>query len=223
MREEVSDKVKVVHSNTLRILTAYFSQSDVLKKASDLGSELGKQAQKAAERISETTGQITDTAAYKKVSEVKRRNGTTVSEAKHDLVYSDWPPWKKKWVMPRSSRVNWAIDLRQFFANAVTQIRWRKRRSSLLTRQLTERMFRSNDERVFSSETQTVAVHKDSQWYQNWQNFKDNNTYLNSSSPFLVDYRYHSSLSLSTRIIRSEIQIRWKWQSSRPCGSNLYR
>ncbi|CAF1515379.1 unnamed protein product, partial [Adineta steineri] len=29
-------------------------------------------------------------------------------------------------------------------------------------------------------ETQTVAVHKDSQWFQNWQNFKDNNTYLNS-------------------------------------------
>ena len=31
-------------------------------------------------------------------------------------------------------------------------------------------------------ETQTVAVHKDSQWYQNWQNFKDNNAYLNSAS-----------------------------------------
>ncbi len=29
-------------------------------------------------------------------------------------------------------------------------------------------------------ETQTIAVHKDSQWYQNWQNFKENNTYLHS-------------------------------------------
>jgi hypothetical protein len=43
----------------------------VLKKASDLGNELGKQAQKAAEKISETTGHITDTTAYKKVSEVR--------------------------------------------------------------------------------------------------------------------------------------------------------
>jgi hypothetical protein len=42
-----------------------------LKKASDFGYELGKQAQKAAEKISETTEQITDTAAYKKVSEVR--------------------------------------------------------------------------------------------------------------------------------------------------------
>jgi phage-related tail protein len=42
----------------------------VLKKASDFSSELGKQAQKAADKISETTGQIADTAAYKKVSEV---------------------------------------------------------------------------------------------------------------------------------------------------------
>lgn len=61
----------------------------MLKKASDLGSELGKQAQKAADKISETTGQITDTAAYKKVSEVKRRKGTIVSEGKNDLVCSD--------------------------------------------------------------------------------------------------------------------------------------
>ncbi len=45
----------------------------MLKKASDFGSELGKQAQKAAEKISETTGQIADTATYKKVSEVSDR------------------------------------------------------------------------------------------------------------------------------------------------------
>lgn len=45
-------------------------QSDVLKKASDISSELGKQAQKAAEKLSETTSQFTDTAAFKKVSEV---------------------------------------------------------------------------------------------------------------------------------------------------------
>lgn len=42
----------------------------MLKKASDLGSEFGKQAQKAAEKLSETTSHITDTAAFKKVSEV---------------------------------------------------------------------------------------------------------------------------------------------------------
>jgi hypothetical protein len=29
-------------------------------------------------------------------------------------------------------------------------------------------------------ETQTITVHKDSQWFQSWQNFKENNTYLNS-------------------------------------------
>ncbi|CAF5185379.1 unnamed protein product, partial [Rotaria magnacalcarata] len=51
---EIGDKVK---------------ESDVIKKASDLGYELGKQAQKAAEKISERTEQITDTTAYKKVSE----------------------------------------------------------------------------------------------------------------------------------------------------------
>jgi hypothetical protein len=33
----------------------------------------------------------------------------------------------------------------------------------------------------FFRETQTIAVHKDSQWFQSWQSFKDNNTYLNSS------------------------------------------
>jgi mitochondrial import inner membrane translocase subunit TIM44 len=35
---------------------------------------------------------------------------------------------------------------------------------------------------LFGRETQTVTLHKDSQWYQNWQNFKENNSYLNSSS-----------------------------------------
>ena len=52
----------------------------MLKKASDLGSELGKQAQKAAEKISETTGQITDTAAYKKVSEVSPSRSKIILE-----------------------------------------------------------------------------------------------------------------------------------------------
>lgn len=68
---EIGEKVKEVNSRLSPFVLLHIRlQSDVLKKASDLGSELGKQAQKAAEKISETTGQIADTAAYKKVSEV---------------------------------------------------------------------------------------------------------------------------------------------------------
>lgn len=33
---------------------------------------------------------------------------------------------------------------------------------------------------LFHSETKGVTVHKDSKFYQSWQNFKENNAYLNS-------------------------------------------
>ena len=32
----------------------------------------------------------------------------------------------------------------------------------------------------YFSETVGVVLHKDSKWYQSWQNFRDNNQYVNS-------------------------------------------
>lgn len=31
-----------------------------------------------------------------------------------------------------------------------------------------------------------MVLHKDSKWYQSWQNFKENNTYINSNSQLIL-------------------------------------
>jgi import inner membrane translocase subunit TIM44 len=49
--------------------------------------------------------------------------------------------------------------------------------------------------KVYESNTEAtgVVLHKDSKWYQSWQNFKENNTYVNSK--FSVFYFYLKRIS----------------------------
>ena len=51
-----------------------------------------------------------------------------------------------------------------------------KKRSDLAT------FHKSTEEKVIEADTESMdmVMHKDSRWSQNWQNFKDNNQYMNS-------------------------------------------
>ncbi|CAF1046912.1 unnamed protein product [Didymodactylos carnosus] len=50
-------------------------------------------------------------------------------------------------------------------------------------------------------EAQSVVLHKDSQWYQNWQNFKDNNAYVHKL--FELKTKYDESDNFVIRVARS--------------------
>ncbi|CAF0998549.1 unnamed protein product [Adineta ricciae] len=173
--KEARDKYKVLERETMKSSTVLrekigeisekVKESDVIKKASDLGYELGKHAQKAAGKISQTTEQLTDTAAYKKVSERLSTIKEEVSDAtklSRKLGYQ--PP---------------------------TVLRKRTDTDSVKK----EKVFQAD------TETQTIAVHKDSQWFQSWQNFKDNNTYLNKL--FDLKSKYDESDNLVVRVART--------------------
>jgi len=173
--KEARDKYKSLERETMKSSQVFrekigefgdkVKESDVLKKASDLGSEFGKQAQKAAEKLSETTSHITDTAAFKKVSE---RLSTIKDEVSDATKLS-----------------------RQLGYRPPTVLRKRSDTETL------------QKEKVFTAdtETQTIAVHKDSQWYQSWQNFKDNSTYLNKL--FDLKSKYDESDHLAVRVART--------------------
>lgn len=42
-----------------------------------------------------------------------------------------------------------------------------------------------------------MVLHKDSKWYQSWQNFKENNTYINSKRSFIISFLFPIGFSIN--------------------------
>jgi import inner membrane translocase subunit TIM44 len=69
--EDETDKSSQVLKQNLETFTKTFKESELGKKTVDLTGELAKQAKQTAETLSKQTQEISQTAAFKKVSEVR--------------------------------------------------------------------------------------------------------------------------------------------------------
>ena len=96
--------------------------------------------------MSKSTQEISQSAAFKKVSEGVKKIDAATAQISLEKPYQ------------KPSKL-------------------RKRSETLET--CTNKVFESN------TDATGMVLHKDSKWFQSWQNFKDNNQYVNSESSIL--------------------------------------
>ena len=140
-------------------------KTEFAKKSREMGEEISKSYGRAAESISKSGQHISQSAAFKGISQgvkaVKDEfDETTLSRAVHYR-----PPAK--------------LRMRSEFATLA-----------------------KDDRHVEANEDATgMVLHKDSKWYQSWQNFKDNNAYMNKV--FDLKMKYDESDHLIVRATRT--------------------
>ncbi len=91
-------------------------KSDIGKKAADFTGDLAKQAQKAAETMSKQTKEISQTAAYKKVSENVRAIKENIDDATQ---ISQVRPYKRPEKLRKRSEIDEALKNKVYESNTL--------------------------------------------------------------------------------------------------------
>ncbi|XP_025077096.1 mitochondrial import inner membrane translocase subunit TIM44-like [Pomacea canaliculata] len=137
-------------------------KTEVIKKGREITEELGKTAGRAAETLSKSGQQITQTSAYKSVSQGVK----AVKEEFDDVTLS-------------KARVYRAPE-------------------KLKKRKELSRIVREDRHLEENKEAMGMVLHKDSRFYQSWQNFKDNNQYVTKLFDLKVKYDESDNIMIRT-------------------------
>ncbi|CAG2239093.1 TIM44 [Mytilus edulis] len=154
-------------------------KSDIGKKAGEITEEWSKTAGKAAEKISQSTQHISKTASYKTISQVCHVYREKLSQSTQHI--SKTASYKTI-----SQGVKAVKD--EFDETTLSGATHYKPPAKLRMR--SEFAMSSRDDRHVDADDEStgVVLHKDSKWYQSWENFKDNNAYMNKVFDLKMKY-----------------------------------
>ncbi|PVD20170.1 hypothetical protein C0Q70_20665, partial [Pomacea canaliculata] len=140
-------------------------KTEVIKKGREITEELGKTAGRAAETLSKSGQQITQTSAYKSVSQGVK----AVKEEFDDVTLSK----------ARVYRAPGGLE-------------------SLLSVEYIKTAQNNQCFGLIFREAMGMVLHKDSRFYQSWQNFKDNNQYVTKLFDLKVKYDESDNIMIRT-------------------------
>ncbi|CAF1069448.1 unnamed protein product [Adineta steineri] len=196
--KDIKDNIKKFRDQAKKL-----EDSDALKEARDKYKTLERETMKSStafrEKLGEIGGKVKESDVLKKASDFGQEIGKQAQKAAGKISetteqFTGTAAYKKV-----SERLG---TIKEEVGDATKLSRQLGYRPPAVLRKRSDTDTIKKD-KVFSAdtETQTVAVHKDSQWFQNWQNFKDNNTYLNKL--FDLKSKYDESDNLVVRVART--------------------
>ncbi|CAF3306792.1 unnamed protein product [Rotaria socialis] len=196
--KEIKDNIKKFRDQAKKL-----EDSDALKEARDKYKSLERETMKSSAVLREKLGEIGDKVkesdVIKKASDLGYELGKQAQKAAEKISerteqITDTTAYKK--VSERLTTIKEEVG----DATKLTRPLGYQPPTTLRKRSDTDSV---KKEKVFhaDTETQTITVHKDSQWYQSWQNFKENNTYLNKL--FDLKSKYDESDNLVVRVART--------------------
>uniref|UniRef100_K1PLB0 Mitochondrial import inner membrane translocase subunit TIM44 n=1 Tax=Magallana gigas TaxID=29159 RepID=K1PLB0_MAGGI len=165
-------------------------EADALLKAREKFKKVQEETKKSStvfqktfedvkEKVSETVEEVSKSEFGKKGKEFTEELGKTAGKARETLSsagesLSKSQPMKK--VAEGVKTVSEELDELAFSRNKIY-----KAPEKLMKRTELRTIMKEEKEIKVDDETKGVTVHKDSKFYQSWQNFKENNAYLNST------------------------------------------
>jgi len=196
--KDIKDNIKKFRDQAKKL-----EDSDALKEARDKYKTLERETMKSSTVIREKLGEIgekvKESDVLKKASDIGSELGKQAQKAAEKISettgqFADTAAYKK--VSERLTTIKDEVS----DATKLSRRLGYQPPTVLRKRSDTETM---KKEKIFAAdtETQTITVHKDSQWYQSWKDFKDNNTYLNKL--FDLKSKYDESDNLVVRVART--------------------
>ncbi|CAF0969032.1 unnamed protein product [Rotaria sordida] len=196
--KDIKDNIKKFRDQAKKL-----EDSDALKEARDKYKVLERETMKSSavlrEKIGEIGEKVKESDVIKKASDIGYELGKQAQKAAEKISetteqITDTAAFKK--VSQRLSTIKEEVG------DATKLTRQLGYRPPAVLRKRTD-TDSVKKEKVFhaDTETQTITVHKDSQWYQSWQNFKENNTYLHKL--FDLKSKYDESDNLVVRVART--------------------
>ncbi|UJR13491.1 hypothetical protein I4U23_000505 [Adineta vaga] len=196
--KDIKDNIKKFRDQAKKL-----EDSDALKEARDKYKVLERETMKSStvlrEKLGEIGEKVKESDVMKKASDIGYELGKQAQKAAGKISettehLADTAAYKK--VSERLSTIKEEVGdatklSRQLGYRPPAVLRKRSDTDSIKK----DKVFHAD------TETQTIAVHKDSEWYQNWQNFKENNTYLNKL--FDLKSKYDESDNLVVRVART--------------------
>lgn len=169
--------------------------SEAIKKArekferveADTSEGFKKGFQDVQKKVSETLEEVQKSEFIKKSKEVTEELGKTVGKA-GETIFEQGKKIGGSEALKSVSKGVRAVK-QEFDESALGQAKHYKPPEKLRMR--AERLDMSQrDSRIFEPDNETVGVvlHKDSKWHQSWQNFKDNNEFINKVFDLKMKY-----------------------------------
>nr|XP_034326103.1 LOW QUALITY PROTEIN: mitochondrial import inner membrane translocase subunit TIM44 [Crassostrea gigas] len=185
-------------------------EADALLKAREKFKKVQEETKKSStvfqktfedvkEKVSETVEEVSKSEFGKKGKEFTEELGKTAGKARETLSsagesLSKSQPMKK--VAEGVKTVSEELDELAFSRNKIY-----KAPEKLMKRTELRTIMKEEKEIKVDDETKGVTVHKDSKFYQSWQNFKENNAYLNKM--FELKMKYDESDNPAIRVTRA--------------------
>lgn len=181
-------------------------QSENLKKARKKFDQIESESSKglkegikiASQKVSETYEEVQKTEFVKKTKEIGEGLGEGLGKAGETIYKQGQNIGQSAPFKTVSSGVK-AVKT-EFDETAFAKARPYKPPETLFMR--SDKAFHTKDTKVYEADTESIGMvlHKDAKWYQSWQNFRDNNQYINKV--FDLKMRYDESDNVVVRASR---------------------
>ncbi|RNA13542.1 mitochondrial import inner membrane translocase subunit TIM44 [Brachionus plicatilis] len=196
--KEMKDSIKKFRQEAEKLEQSTALQ-EARKKYKELGDETDKSSQVFKEAFGKFAGSVKESDFAKKATEFGGDFAKQAQKAAENLSKQTAEFSKNTAFKAVSENVKTITDN---FDEATQLSRARPYRAPIKLRKRTE-IAETHDQKVYESNDDAtgMVLHKDSKWYQSWQNFKENNTYVNKL--FEIKTQYDESDNPLVRATRS--------------------